>query len=228
MSSSNKDSFSFAADIPALANRWSRYLKYVVLDEVYDVVDADSTGKLNFKTALATQEVKARDKARIKQLKALRRILEYPSGYDAFVRELYLNAIACSFDPHTNYFSPRDKEEFQANLSTEAYFFGIIFEENESGQIIVDKLTPGGAAWKSGEINKGDELISLQWEGKEVQDMAGASQEEVYEIIEQATHDKMLFRFRKADGTMSMVFLRKEKTSNDENIVKSFVLNGET
>ena len=221
------DGFNFSTDVAALTNRWSRYLKYVILDEVYDEVNADSSKKITFKAGLASLESAIREKVKKTELKSLKRILNYPAGYSALVTELYLNAIASSFDPHTNYFSPQGKEEFQAELSTEAYFFGIIFGENENGKITVDKLTPGGPAWKSGEINKGDELISLQWEGKEMQDMTGAALEEVYDVVDESIHDKLLFRLRKADGTISMVFLRKEKSDNEENIVKSFVLKGE-
>ncbi|HEV7781065.1 MAG TPA: carboxy terminal-processing peptidase [Chitinophagaceae bacterium] len=227
ISSRKKDSFAFSADMAALTNRWSRYLKYVILHEVYDAANADSVKKIPFKTGLTTLEPAIREKIKKAELKALKRILDYPAGYPAYVTELYLNAIAGCFDPHTNYFSPQGKEEFQAELSTEAFFFGIVFEENEAGKIVIDKLTPGGPAWKSGGINKGDELISLHWEGKEVQDMTGASLEEVFEVMDQSIHDKLLFRFRKADGTMSMVFLRKEKSSKEDDIVKSFVLKGE-
>ena len=225
--SRKSDVFIFAADAPALSSRWSRYLKYVVMNEIYDAVYADSAKKITFKSGLTTLEAATREKIKKTELKALKRTLDYPAGFQGLVTELYLNAVATSFDPHTNYFSPQEKEEFQAELSTEAYFFGIVFEEDESGKILVDKLSPGGAAWKSGEINNGDELLSLHWEGKEVQDMTGASLEEVYEVLDQSIHDKLLFRFRKADGTVSMVFLRKEKSENDENIVKSFVLKGE-
>ena len=219
--------FIFAADVPALANRWSRYFKYTIMDNVYDAVTADSSKKITFKAGLISLEPGIREKIKQRELKSIKRLLDYPAGFLALVTEMYLNAIATSFDPHTNYFSPQGKEEFQAELSTEAYFFGIVFKEDESGKIIIDKLTPGGPAWKSGEINKGDELVSLHWEGKEMQDMTGASLEEVYEVLDQSLHDRLLFRFKKADGTMSMTFLRKEKAENEENIVKGFVLKGE-
>ena len=219
--------FIFAADVPALANRWSRYFKYTIMDNVYDAVTADSSKKITFKAGLISLEPGIREKIKQRELKSIKRLLDYPAGFLALVTEMYLNAIATSFDPHTNYFSPQGKEEFQAELSTEAYFFGIVFKEDESGKIIIDKFTPGGAAWKSGEINKGDELVSLHWEGKEMQDMTGASLEEVYEVLDQSLHDRLLFRFKKADGTMSMTFLRKEKAENEENIVKGFVLKGE-
>ena len=153
--------------------------------------------------------------------------MDHPNGFAQLTADIYLNAVATCFDPHTNYFSPQAKEDFQAGLSTEAYFFGIVFTENENGQVAVEKLTPGGPAWKSGEIHKGDELVSLVWEGKEAQDVSSAGLEEVYRVLDQSIHDKLMFRFKKADGTMNMVLLRKEKMEAEENIVKSFVLKGE-
>jgi carboxyl-terminal processing protease len=223
----NTDSFNFSPDIPALINRWSRYLKYQVLQDVYDAVSTDSTKKTTLKAGLVLLETKAKEKIMKAEIKLLKKILEHPAGYATVITKLYLNAIATSFDPHTNYFSPQGKEQFQAELSTEGYFFGIVFGENANGQVVVKQLSPGGPAWKSGEINKGDELLSLLWEGKEVQDMTGASLEEAIEVIDQSNHDRLLFRFKKADGTISNVLLRKEKSDNEENIVKSFVLKGE-
>ena len=219
--------FTFSPDVAALTNKWSRYLKYLILDNVYDAVKDDSTKRITFKMGLISLEPGIREKIKKTELKTLKRILDYPAGYSALVTEIYLNSIAACFDPHTNYFSPQGKEEFQAELSTEAYLFGIVFVENEKGQIVIDKLTPGLAAWNSGEVHKGDELVSLAWEGKKVQDMTGATLEEVYGVLDQSLHDKLLFGFKKAEGTMSMVVLRKEKTVNEENIVKSFVLKGE-
>lgn len=219
--------FNFSNDVAALFSRWTRYLKYVILDNVFDAVNIDSLKKTNFRASLVSLEPGIREKIKKAESKAIRRVLDYPTGFPALVTEMYLNSIASSFDPHSNYFSPQGKESFQAELSTEAYFFGIVFDEDENGKVVVGKLTPGGPAWKSGEINKGDELVSLQWEGKEVQDMEGASLQDVYEVIDQSVHDKLLFRFKKTDGTVSMVFLRKEKSENEENIVKSFVLKGD-
>ena len=221
------DTFNFSKDIPSLINRWSRYLKYQLLDDVYDKVNSDSIKKTSLKEGLTLFETKAKEKVRKTELKGLKKILDHPAGYASVVTELYLNAIATSFDPHTNYFSPQGKEQFQAELSTEGYFFGIVLEENANGQVAVKQLTPGGSAWKSGQINKGDELLSLLWEGKEIQDMEGASVEEAYEILDQSNHERLLFRFKKADGTTSNILLQKEKSDNEENIVKGFVLKGE-
>ena len=227
ITSSKEDNFNFAADKPALESRWSRRLKLQVMARIYDDITSDSSKKTSFKDSLVTMEASTRQKVKLSVKKDIKKILDYPDGYNAFVSEIYLNAIASCFDPHTNYFSPQGKEEFQAHLSTEALSFGIELDENDKGKVVIHQLVPGGPGWKSGELHDGDELVSLQWEGKEAVDMNSASLEEVYEMLEQSSHDRMVFKFRKADGATVIVLLRKEKIENDENIVKGFVLMGE-
>ncbi len=222
----NANTFLFAADVPTLAAKWNRYFKYIILDQVYEDIDGeDSAHKTTLKTALSKQEATVREELKKQELKTLSRITE--NDFAVSIQQMYLEAVATVFDPHTNYFSPEGKEDFQAALSTEAYYFGINLTENEEGKITVEKLTPGGPAWKTGEINKGDELMSLVWEGKEAKDLAGLTLPEVYDILDQSTHDRLIFRFKKADGTIKMVQLQKEKMESEENIVKSFVLNGD-
>jgi len=227
ITSFKEDNFNFALDDAALRDRWSRRLKLRVMGRIYDEVTGDSAKKILFREALSTGEAATREKVKQAERKSIKKILEFPGGYDAFVSELYLNAIAACFDPHSNYFSPKAGEEFRAELSTEALSFGIELDENDKGQVIIHQLVPGGPAWKSGELHEGDELQSLQWEGKEAVDMSSASLEEVYDVLDQSSKDRMVFKFRKADGSTAIVLLRKEKLENEENIVKGFVLKGE-
>ncbi|MEO5564949.1 MAG: hypothetical protein ABIR18_15995, partial [Chitinophagaceae bacterium] len=62
ITSSRERSFNFATDNAALANRWLRYLKYVMLDRIYDTYDADTLKKTTFKDALTTSEPSTREK----------------------------------------------------------------------------------------------------------------------------------------------------------------------
>jgi carboxyl-terminal processing protease len=226
ISTSKERSFNFSTDNVALTNRWSRYLKFVMLDRIYSIFYADSLKKSTFKEALTKLEPATREKVQQAEIKSITKILDYPGGYPSVVAELYLNAIATCFDPHSSYFSPQEKESFQAQLSTEAFSFGLDFGENKNGRIIIERLTPGGPAWKTGELHKGDELLSLQWEGKTEVDMTNSGAADAYEKINESVHDRLVFKFRKPDGTNKIVLLRKEKINNEENIVKGFVLKG--
>ena len=227
VTSNKREEFNFATDVSSLSARWLRYLKYSALDQLFDIAAADTTGKTSLKTVIGTAEAKVREQLKKNEIKNLKRLTTQQGGIDGHITELYLNALASVFDPHTNYFSPQGKQQFQESLSTEALSFGLELDENEKGQIVVDMLTPGGPAWKSGDLNKGDILLSVLWEGKEVADMTGATLEEAYEELEKSSTDKLILKFKKADGTEKTVMLKKEKLENEENIVKGFVLQGE-
>lgn len=227
ISTGKKDVFVFAADGPALVSRWSRYLRFKALDALHDISSLDTTGKSSIKTILPANEQRVREQLKKSESRQLKRIQEHNTGIDGFIMELYLDALAGCFDPHTSYFSPQGKQEFQEQLSTEALSLGLDLDENEKGQITVDKLAPGGPAWKSGDLNKGDVVLSLHWEGKENKEMTGLSLHEAYEEMEKAREGKVIMKVQKADGTIKTTMLRKEKIQNEENVVKGFLLAGE-
>ncbi len=224
---SNRPGFNFVPDIKALSQRWQRELRWQVLGYIYSFPEEDSSGKNSFRDILASKESLAREKIKQNQLKGIEHLLSDPVKFNQVVAGIYLNSIATCFDPHTDYFSPEGEEKLQSHLSSETLSFGITLDEKEDGKIIIDNLVPGGPGWKSGEIRKGDELLSLQWQGKEIQDMAGLSAEDAMSILEEPDHDKLSFKLRRADGSLHMASLVKEKIENEENIVKSFVLQGD-
>lgn len=224
---SKNETYNFAATSNELFRRWSLYLKFIALQHIYDIITDDSTNNTFSKEAIAKLEPGIRSKIRTAEKKAIKKILEHPDGFDNFLSGLYLNAIATSYDPHTNYFSPEGKEMFQSALSTEGYSFGLEFDEDEKGKIVIGHLAPGGPAWKSGELHKEDELLQLHWENKEPVDITGMSLDEIYDMVEQSTQAGLVLKVKKANGTLRTVTLRKEKMDNEENIVKSFVLKGE-
>jgi carboxyl-terminal processing protease len=219
VSRSNDETFEFAKDVNALSSRWARYLKFVALDQLYDMAEADTTGKTTLKATIASSETKVRERIRAGEKKALKRPSDFPDGVKGYVMDMYLNAVATGFDPHTNYFSQQKKDAFKNSLSTETVAFGIGLEEDEEGNVVIERLVPGGPAWKSGDLNKGDKLLSLQWEGKEAVEMTGATLEEAYAILDQSSTDRIVMKFEKADGTVAVVLLRKEVISNEENVV---------
>lgn len=224
---SREETFNFSTDLTTLSGRWSRYLKYKILDQLYDIAAADSSGKTTLKAVIPVAEAKVRERTRIAEGRTLKKILDHSAGFSNYVAQLYLNAIAMGFDPHTGYFSTEDKDAFKRSLSTESLSFGFELDENEKGGIIIDKLLPGGAAWKSGDLNEGDEVLSLQWEGKNVVELTELTLEDAYGILEQSENDRLVLKFRKKDGTTGMVFLQKEKIEREENVVKGFLLKGE-
>jgi carboxyl-terminal processing protease len=226
VTSSKENNLSYTSELPAIANRWLRVLKYKTLQALYDETEEDTTGKTSIKSILPKREAAIRELVKKNELKNFQRILKSATGIENDLADHYLSVIAECFDPHTNYLSVNDKQEFLESVSTEAESFGVDWEEDEEGNITAEHLAPGGPAWKSGGMNEGDKLIKMQWGKDPPVDVTGMTQEEVTALMSKNVNASLTLTFKKANGTENTVTLFKEKIDNEENIVKSFVLTG--
>lgn len=105
--------------------------------------------------------------------------------------------------------------------------FGFSLNNDEVGTSI-SRLLPGSPAYKSGQLNKGDKIEALQWEGKEVINVSDASSNEISSILSAGINEKLTITVKKADGSVRQVTLQKEKAvDDDDDKVKSFILKGD-
>ncbi|HET9430289.1 MAG TPA: carboxy terminal-processing peptidase, partial [Chitinophagaceae bacterium] len=151
--------------------------------------------------------------------------LHSPEAVAQHVKEAYLVAIASSFDPHTEFFSPGEREHFEAALSTQTKSYGIVIDESD-GKLVIKQLIPGGPAWKSGEVHRDDQVLQLRFDNGESIDASSLSAEELTEMLEESEAASMAVGIKKTDGTVKTIILPREKIETEENSVKSFVLKG--
>lgn len=176
---------------------------------------------------VAKQSVEALARARRFFVRSIERTLHPAGGIESQLSERYLQAMAMAFDPHSNYLSETAIENFITSLSNQGYFFGFAIGENERGEVNIESLSPGGPAWRSGLISSGDIIRGLQWEGSDYVNLDGATLEEVDEILTQDNHAGLTLELVNAAGVIKRVTLRKEKMTNSDNIVRSFILERE-
>ncbi len=100
---------------------------------------------------------------------------------DAF--QLYVNAFAASYDPHTQYFSPRTSQNFNINMSLQLEGIGAVLR-NEDEYTSVVELVPAGPADKSGMLSPSDRIVSVgQGEDGPLIDVVGWRLDDVVELI---------------------------------------------
>lgn len=214
----------WAANEDALKDRWRLLAKYMSLARLLEMRNQQPAG--DDKKFIQQNEATARQRAQAGMMRQIKRITNHASGFENYVGSLYLESIAASFDPHSTYFSPAAMENFIASLSSAGYYFGVVLEENEKGEVIIGQLTPGGPAWKSGALYSGDVIRQLKWEGREAMDLFGVDLEEINDLLLESNHATLELTVTNAAGVPRTVVLRKEKMEQEENIVKSFVLQG--
>lgn len=224
-----KDSFVYdtthwPADAEALQVKWRKWYRLQVLDRLADMYSREENPAADF---YLKREPEARLKVKAQLLRGINRVRENPVGFEQYVHTMYFQTICSLFDPHTTYLSKTEVENMLSSLSTEGYYFGVSLDENKRGDVIIVSLVPGSPAWKCGELQANDILVSLRWNGQQEIDMVGISSEEANEILSDANHQEIEFVVQKSNGAVRKAKLKKEKLSMEENFVRSYVLKGE-
>lgn len=110
----------------------------------------------------------------------LARNLEQYTADDVF--ETYINAWARLFDPHTNYLSPRTRENFNINMSLSLQGIGAML--TTQGQYTkVTELVAGGPADKDGELSAGDRIVAVGQDDGDMTSVVGWRLGDVVERI---------------------------------------------
>ncbi len=79
---------------------------------------------------------------------------------DETVLQRYLSAFARSYDPHTDYLSPRGVEDFDIHMSLSLVGIGAMLR-SEDGAAKISSLIAGGPAETDGRLKAGDKIIAV-------------------------------------------------------------------
>lgn len=176
-------------------------------------------------------EPRLRKKAVVSVRRMIKRLLQSPTGIENILGIIYCQSLATCYDPHTAYFSPDEKAEFESALGNKPLSYGLSLTEDDDGHATVGRLAPGGPAFQSGSLNEGDKILAVRWDGKDPIDVSDAGAAELYRILSTEGGDKLTLDIKKADGTTRQVSLKKQKVNTlamdeDEDKVKGFLLKG--
>jgi carboxyl-terminal processing protease len=137
----------------------------------------------------------------------------------------FVNAITGSMDPHTTYFAPVDKRSFDEMLSGTFYGIGAQLQEKD-GKITIASLITGMPAWKSGEIVPGDEIVKVGEGAATPVDVTGYAVTDAVKLIRgEKRGSEVRLTLKKADGTVKVVPIIRDKISLDDTFARSAVIN---
>ncbi len=160
----DRKSDPWPADLRQLTELWRKELKYQWLNLKY-------SGESN----------KAIRVTLAKSFKSRLNLLNRQKPEDAF--HAYTYALTTSFDPHTNYFSPDEYQNFQIDMSRSIEGIGAKLQ-TEGEYTVVYELIPGGPALKSNTLKKGDKIIGVgQGRARDIVDVSGWRINDVVKLI---------------------------------------------
>ncbi len=148
------------------------------------------------------------------------------SSDDAF--EFYINALALSTDPHTQYFSPHRTENFNINMSLSLEGIGAVLQgEDEYTKIL--RLIPGGPAERSKLLQAADRIVGVaQGADGEMLDIVGWRLDEVVNKIRGAKGTLVRLEIIPADAADShqtkVVSIIRDKVKLEEQAAKKQII----
>ncbi|MEX5410499.1 carboxy terminal-processing peptidase [Atlantibacter hermannii] len=152
---------------------------------------------------------------------AIRRLAQTNSE-DVF--SLAMTAFAHEIDPHTNYLSPRNTEQFNTEMSLSLEGIGAVLQMDDD-YTVINSMVAGGPAAKSKAITVGDRIVGVGQTGQAMQDVIGWRLDDVVALIKGPKGSKVRLEILPAGkGTKTRtVTLTRERIRLEDRAVKMIV-----
>lgn len=206
-----------------LRTRWERWMKYEVLSRVTEEQDKqekpDFKGeKKDFATLEADQRKKVLDTydkwyKRMQKLDRTKRM------------ETYLNAVTNVFDPHTGYYSPKEKQNFDIQMSGKLEGIGARLQ-SDGEKTSVTEIVPGGPAWKQGILQAKDVILKVAQGTSDAEsvDIMGWDIDDVVSKVRGAKGTRVTLTIQKPDGVEKVITITRDVVLMEEGFAKSLLL----
>ena len=219
---------SFAKDEAELKDYWRKVLKYNIISKVSRKLEeqenAQKDGKESDEPKKSFEEIVKKAQEETKELYD-----DWFKRLDDFRRsdyfETYLNSFTTLYDPHTSYFNPKEKSDFDMNMGGRLEGIGARLSTTEDGDLVkVVEVVIGGPAWKGKELEADDVITKVTQKGEEGVDILGMRIDDVILMIRGKKGTVVILTVRKKDGTIKDIEIERDEIIFDETFAKSSII----
>jgi carboxyl-terminal processing protease len=230
----NPEKKDYPSDVQELKKQWRLRLKYQTLLAYLDIINAtkekltsnqvtDQSPMISDQPFQPEIECQARTKVAQNLKRSFERLL-HKNDEDRFGD--YLNAIAGSFDPHTEYFLPEQKDEFDTSITGVMEGIGATLKEDGDYTTVVE-IIPGSAAWKQKELQTDDTILKIAQGDGEPVDIATMSIYDVVKLIRGKKGTEVRLTVKKPNGRIVVIPIIRDVVVMEEAYAKSAIISNE-
>ncbi len=204
---------------------WKKLMKYEVLSRLHQKLEEQA--KPEFKGEKKSQADLEKD-VRKNVLDIYEKWFKRLQKTDRDDRlEVYLNAIAGVYDPHTNYWMPKDKENFDIQMSGKLEGIGARLT-SDGEKTSVSEIVPGTPSWKQGELKAKDVILKIGQGEAEAVDVQGWDLDDVVKLVRGPKGSEVRLTIQKnGDGDIKEIRLIRDVVIMEEGFAKSLILFGD-
>jgi carboxyl-terminal processing protease len=208
-----------------LKERWRQYLKYNVITRLAGSLDIQEKALENKDTSVKQNPLDTLE------LRARMAVLKTHNDWFARMKRLnrkdrlnvYVNAITSVFDPHTNYYPPADKKNFDIVMSGRLEGIGASLQEKD-GYIRVDRIIPGSPSALQGELKENDLILKVGQGNDEPVDIVDARIDDAVVLIRGKKGTEVKLTVKKPDGTIKVISIIRDIVQLEETYAKSVIV----
>ncbi|WP_185863930.1 carboxy terminal-processing peptidase [Blattabacterium cuenoti] len=225
--------FSYPKNEKEWIEKWRKYLKYMTLLEIITSTKQKIITSTKQKKITVTKQKKIWKNAFFNEKKRyIKKVEKYIQEYFRKIKikkesdwfSIYVNVITSQYDPHTNYFSPKEKEIFDVNISGQTEGIGVELQDDKGFPTVV-KLIDGGPAWKNKKIEIGDKIIRVAKNvNSESKNIVGMLLENSIRLIRGKKGSKVKLTIQKKNGSIEEVTLTRDIIEQKEIFAKSVLI----
>jgi carboxyl-terminal processing protease len=135
--------------------------------------------------------------------------------------EIYLNSLTTSFDPHTDYMSPRSLENFNIMMRLELEGIGASLQSDD-GYTVVKHLVPDGVADKDGRLKVEDKIVGVgQDKEGSIVDVVDMKLTDVVDLIRGKAKTVVRLEVISPNGEKEILVLTRAKIELKDSAAKS-------
>lgn len=238
------DKIDFARDDADLKMRWKQNIDYEILSRWVQKMDrqkenkkadqkGDDTESEDSEMTESEDEEKVENKSE-EELKA-DAVKEVKKRYKDFFNrmrklrrsdrmEAYLGSITSYYDPHTNFFSPKEKEDFDINMGGKLQGIGARLQ-TDGDETKIFSLVVGGPAWLTKKIEDNDIILKVAQNNEEAVDITGMRVDDVVQLVRGKKGTTVVLTIKKKDNSIIEVPIVRDEVQLEDSKAKSVVLN---
>lgn len=210
----NADKKPYCSDLKELKEYWRKILKQQTLIRYINL--------LNKKVSKESKK-KLKEKAQKSVLKSFKSVFDRMLKLSKDdILSGYLNSIIKVYDPHTVYFSPKQKKDFDIKMSGRLEGIGALLSE-EDGFVKVVRIIPGGPSWLQKQLEPADLILKVGQGDEDPVDIIGMPLRDAVELIRGEKGSIVRLTVKKPDGRILIISIVRDTVIIEETFAKSAV-----
>ncbi|MDO9188053.1 MAG: carboxy terminal-processing peptidase [Bacteroidia bacterium] len=220
------EKINFSKNKDALKEEWRKYLKYQTLSRISEMMDSQEKAKEKSDT------VKIKSKEEL-EIAARKKVLKSNDDWFKRLKKLdrndrltaYFNSVTGIYDPHTEFFPPKEKANFDIGMSGQLEGIGAQLQEKD-GTVKVSSIVPGSASYRQGQLKAGDIILKVAQGEAEPVDITDMRLDDAVQLIRGKKGTEVRLTVRKPDNSIVVIPITRDIVIIEETYAQSAILKG--